>query len=213
MQENGELAVFLNLYDGVNISYSGKVVEVGEQSVTFNVDIMQILAMRQEKNAYIVENAYLKKHLKADISDINIALENVTLTNFTYIDHMNANLRTCPRVHPSKSTRIRLSGQDSVIEGNIYDISKGGLSVLSSEKADFDTEEPLKAVFKIELEDGTKTDITLDVRLVVRISYNGFLRYCLQLCGENNTKEFDDFIDKRIGETIEELKKQVNLYR
>ncbi|WP_169764046.1 hypothetical protein [Campylobacter mucosalis] len=213
MQDDGTDIVFLNLYDGVNISYQGHIIEIDDSSVVFSVDIMQILAMKQEKNAYIVKNSHLAKHIKAEILEINIADECVRLGNFTYIDKMSASLRTSPRVHPSSFTRVKLTGKELSLNGNIYDISKGGLSVLGSQDLKFDEKEILNANFDIFLDSSEPTNINLELELVAQINYNGFMRYCMQLTPNNDTKVFENFIDRRVDETLEELRKQVNLYR
>ena len=73
---------FLNLSDGLNIKYEAEILEVREDSVVFRVDMMQILAMKQDGKGFILPNSFFSKQLRADIIDYNIADKSVTLSNF-----------------------------------------------------------------------------------------------------------------------------------
>lgn len=203
---------FLNLYDGVNIQNDGTILNIGEDSVTLQTTINQILAMKQEGNAYILKNDYFLKHIKADISDFNLSSKTITLTNFKRVEKMSASLRKHQRVHPNKFTRVTLKGENSELLGNLYDISKGGLSVLSQEDVKFHPHENITATFELCVSEDSCVKITLDLTLVVQISQNGFMRYCMQNRNQI-TPELDKFIDKRVQDTLDELNELQSSYR
>ncbi|EAU01109.1 PilZ domain-containing protein [Campylobacter curvus] len=202
---------FLNLYDGVNIKHEAQILDVQEDSVVFGVDIMQILAMKQEGNGFILPNEYFPKHLKSDISDFSIADKSVTLSNFSRISKMNANLRKFQRVHPNKFTKVLLKNDRAELHGNLYDISDGGLSVLSSESADFKDGEDIEAFFELVIPQTTPQNVHLKLRLITELAYKGYIRYCMQIIGESQIVQ--EFTSARVQETLDELRARISLYQ
>ncbi|AQW81729.1 PilZ domain-containing protein [Campylobacter pinnipediorum subsp. pinnipediorum] len=213
MKDLDKELVFLNLYDGVNVKNSGHIISTSDSSVTIQVDIIQILAMKEEGNAFILQNEFFSKHLKADIIDFNITAQTVTLSNFKRMDVMNANKRKHQRVTPNKFTKVLLKGTQDEVLGNMYDISKGGLSVLTSQDIKFKQGEEITAIFKLAPDNEDEGfDVTLNLKLVVQMNYNGFMRYCMQNSSETIEPALDNFIDKRVDDIFRELKELKKLY-
>ncbi len=205
---------FLNLYKDVPIKSYGKVVDFQDDVVTFEVGLMQMLAIIEEKNAYIVENSYTSKNVKADIKEYDIINRTIKLNNFIRFSNMPANLRKFTRVHPLQTTMIKLSSKNDRIEGILYDISKGGLALLSKEKLACQSGDILKASFELSMPHSPqKMQLELELELIVPIDYKGFYRYCMKsISNQEGLKFIENFSKQREIDTIEDLKTKIEAY-
>ncbi|MGP1359888.1 PilZ domain-containing protein [Campylobacter sp.] len=201
---------FLNLYDGLNIKYEAEILEVKEDSVVFRVDMMQILAMKQDGKGFILPNSFFSKPLCADIVNYNIVNKGVTLSNFLRNTSMYAYKRKFQRILPNRFTKIFIKGKQGNLEGSLYDISEGGISVLSSQTTNFQHGEEVEANFDILMEPDKSKSVSLKLKLVTELAYKGYIRYCLELTKDDET--IKDFTQRRIKETLDELRSRINLY-
>lgn len=210
---------FLNLYNGVKVECMGEVEHVEDDMVVCKVTLEQILAMKEEQNAYIVRDEYFSENLRADIVGFDLANLTVTLQNFTYMQNLHANLRKHQRVYPDRYTKVILTQNGSEIQGNLYDISRGGLGVVSLDDGEFKEGEPINAKFELcipdEAGDSNKNiNIDTDLKLVAALKYKGAMRYCCQLADKDGAGEdIAKFTKKRVIETLEELKEQLKTYQ
>lgn len=210
---------FLNLYNGVKVECMGEVAHVEDDTVVCKVTLEQILAMKEEQNAYIVRDEYFSENLRADIIGFDLANLTVTLQNFTYMQNLHANLRKHQRVYPDRYTKVILTQNGSEIQGNLYDISRGGLGVVSLDDGEFKEGELINAKFELcipdEVGDSNKNiNIDTDLKLVAALKYKGAMRYCCQLADKDGAGEdIANFTKKRVIETLEELKEQIKTYQ
>ena len=210
---------FLNLYNGVKVECMGEVEHIEDDTVVCKVTLEQILAMKEEQNAYIVRDEYFSENLRADIVGFDLANLTVTLQNFTYMQNLHANLRKHQRVYPDRYTKVILTQNGSEIQGNLYDISRGGLGVVSLDDGGFKESEPVNAKFELYIPDeasGSNKNIKIDtdLKLVAALKYKGAMRYCCQLADKDGAGEdIAKFTKKRVKETLEELKEQLKTYQ
>ena len=210
---------FLNLYNGVKVECMGEVEHVEDETVVCKVTLEQILAMKEEQNAYVVRDEYFSENLRADIIGFDLANLTVTLQNFTYMKNLHANLRKYQRVYPDRYTKVILTQNGSEIQGNLYDISRGGLGVVSLDDGGFKEGEPINAKFELCILDeasGSNKNIKIDtdLKLVAALKYKGAMRYCCQLADKDGAGEdIAKFTKKRVIETLEELKEQLKTYQ
>ena len=210
---------FLNLYNGVKVECMGEVEHVEDDTVVCKVTLEQILAMKEEQNAYIVRDEYFSENLRADIVGFDLANLTVTLQNFTYMQNLHANLRKHQRVYPDRYTKVILTQNGSEIQGNLYDISRGGLGVVSLDDGEFKEGELINAKFELcipdEVGDSNKNiNIDTDLKLVAALKYKGAMRYCCQLADKDGAGEdIAKFTKKRVIGTLEELKEQLKTYQ
>ena len=210
---------FLNLYNGVKVECMGEVAHVEDDTVVCKVTLEQILAMKEEQNAYIVRDEYFSENLRADIIGFDLANLTVTLQNFTYMQNLHANLRKHQRVYPDRYTKVILTQNGSEIQGNLYDISRGGLGVVSLDDGEFKEGELINAKFELcipdEVGDSNKNiNIDTDLKLVAALKYKGAMRYCCQLADKDGAGEdIAKFTKKRVIETLEELNEQLKTYQ
>ena len=210
---------FLNLYNGVKVECMGEVEHIEDDTVVCKVALEQILAMKEEQNAYIVRDEYFSENLRADIIGFDLANLTVTLQNFTYMKNLHANLRKYQRVYPDRYTKVILTQNGSEIQGNLYDISRGGLGVVSLDDGGFKESEPVNAKFELYIPDeasGSNKNIKIDtdLKLIAALKYKGAMRYCCQLADKDGAGEdIAKFTKKRVIETLEELKEQLKTYQ
>ena len=210
---------FLNLYNGVKVECMGEVAHVEDDTVVCKVTLEQILAMKEEQNAYIVRDEYFSENLRADIVGFDLANLTVTLQNFTYMQNLHANLRKHQRVYPDRYTKVILAQNGSETQGNLYDISRGGLGVVSLDDGEFKEGEPINAKFELYIPDeasGSNKNIKIDtdLKLVAALKYKGAMRYCCELADKDGAGEdIAKFTKKRVIETLEELKEQLKTYQ
>ena len=210
---------FLNLYNGVKVECMSEVEHVEDDTVVCKVTLEQILAMKEEQNAYIVRDEYFSENLRADIVGFDLANLTVTLQNFTYMQNLHANLRKHQRVYPDRYTKVILTQNGSEIQGNLYDISRGGLGVVSLDDGGFEEGELINAKFELCIPDeasGSNKNIKIDtdLKLVAALKYKGAMRYCCQLADKDGAGEdIAKFTKKRVIETLEELNEQLKTYQ
>ena len=112
-----------------------------------------------------------------------------------------------------------LTQNGSEISGNLYDISRGGLGVVSLDDGGFKESELINAKFELcipdEAGDSNKNiNIDTDLKLVAALKYKGAMRYCCQLADKDGAGEdIAKFTKRRVIETLEELKEQLKTYQ
>ena len=135
------------------------------------------------------------------------------------MQNLHANLRKHQRVYPDRYTRVILTQNGSEIQGNLYDISRGGLGVVSLDDGEFKEGEPINAKFELCIPDeasGSNKSINIDtdLKLVAALRYKGAMRYCCELADKDGAGEdIAKFTKKRVIETLEELKEQIKTYQ
>lgn len=206
---------FLNLYNGVPVRTFGEIIQTEDNSIIVKVDLMQILAMKEEDCAYIVQNKYLQKNIKANILWVNITNCTVCLNNFESQPYMHALKRAYPRVHPNEFTKIALTHSDGrVANGKLFDISEGGIGVVSMEDVGFKNGDLLSSHITLRMpKTNEPVELDLQFKLVVLIVYKNAYRYCLEILpNQEDAKKIQEFAILRVEETLVELKDQLKLY-
>ena len=206
---------FFNLYDGVPIECEGEILRIEGELFVAKVSTLQILAMKHEGKAFLVKNEALNNNLKANIAWINVSNDTVGLNAFELQDQMTALRRKFPRVHPNVYTPIKLMHEDGrELLGKLFDISEGGMGVVSMQEAGFKNGDELSADIEL-LMPATqeKNRISLRFKLVVLINYQNAFRYCLQILpNQEATLAIREFSRQRVRETIEQLEESIKNY-
>lgn len=198
--------VFLNLYKGVPIKSKSKIVKIEKNNATFTISPLQLEAIRKEGYAYIIQDKNITSGIQAKIASIDLATRTITLDDFSRSTKNYALMRRYPRVHPNRAISAKLFGpENTMITGKIYDISEGGIGIVSTQESTWSSGEELKATFSLDM-GGSRMDITLFVVLVVALNYQGAMRYCCKVAKpQPMVQNITKFCDMRIRQTIEEL--------
>lgn len=215
MQRDNQSVRFLNLYQGVPISYDATILEVDAQSITFSIDRLQEVAMKLDGNAYIVKNKYLSKPLKADILYNNFSENTVTLNNFIYLLNMPAIQREYVRVHPNIIANVYLHQFGNVqTAGRLYDISMKGLGVVSHENNGIFIGAKVLVDFDLNSILHHKGDtIKVEAEVINIIEYKDSYRYCMQIFPEKRMIEkITEYILDREKEILENLQDELKEY-
>lgn len=207
---------FLNLYKGVPIRSEGYILGIEEgENIIVRADTMQILAMQEEKSAFIIANDYIDKNISANIVLPNPLAKMVTLNNFKVQKFMHALKRKYPRVHPNKFTQVLLTNNEgNDVKGKLFDISEGGMGVLSTTNPGFKNGENINAKFSLVMPESLETiELDLNFKLVVLIEYQGAYRYSLEILPEQKNMDIiAEFSRRRVQETLKELQDMLKNY-
>lgn len=213
-QNNIERLEFFNLYKDIPVKNNVEILEIKDETVVFKMPMVQILAIIEEKNAYIVKNNSLRSHIRADIVEHNVSNQTIELVNFRQLKSMPATNRQTVRVQPDEFTSIVLSNsQGQSVRGMMYDISLGGLAVLSSDNLSAERGDKLTATFELNVSEDQVIKITQELKLVVLINYKGALRYCMQSIPNEQKQYIEVYTKRRKEETIKELEKHLSKYK
>lgn len=207
-KNNNHELTLLNLYKGVNISSKAKIIENNEKGVLLSVTPVQLFAIKDEGLAYIIKDEQITCDLQAKISNFNIANSQIKLADLERSTKTTALLRKYPRVHPDKLTAVELCSKDEseYLDGRLYDISQGGMGVVSSIKASWKSGDILKAFFILNI-DGKPKSIELEVELVVALSYQGSMRYCCKITdfAQPDMPDIIKYSSTRVEQTLQEI--------
>jgi len=126
---------FMNVYKGVPISYYGKAVESGTNSVRFSVHANQILCMREEGTTYLY-CVTVGKVVKATLLGVDILKETILLSNFESANHTIGS-RSYIRVQPKELVEITITNEalnlpDMSLKAGLVDISLRGAGIFLS---------------------------------------------------------------------------------
>lgn len=213
-EEEGSIK-FLNLYQGVPISHEAKVVGIEGENVTFSIDRLQEIAMKLDGHAFIVQNDYFGKHIKADIFYNNFLTNTVVLNNFVYLLNMPAIQREFIRVHPDIVAKVYLHQfGDIQTSGRLYDLSINGLGVLSSENNGIFVGAKVMVNFDLNTSSkGRKNTIEVEGEVINIIECKGAYRYCMRIFPKKGMdKKIVSYIHQREQEIIENLKDELKEY-
>ncbi|MDD3342037.1 MAG: PilZ domain-containing protein [Sulfurospirillaceae bacterium] len=215
MQQDKKAVRFLNLYQGVPISYDAPILHVEAETVTFSIDRLQEIAMKLDGHAYIIKNEYFTKHIKADILFNDFTNNTVTLHNFIYLLNMPAMQRAYIRVHPDIVANVYLHQfGDIQTSGRLYDLSMKGLGVVSHENNGIFRGAKVMVEFDLNSISGRQGDkIIVESEVINIIEYKDSYRYCMQIFPANEMiDKIAEYILLREKEIIQNLEDELREY-
>lgn len=199
----------LNLYKGVNIKNKADIISIEDQKIKLKTTLMQLLAIKEENSAFILKGQNISSDIECKVSNFDFGAGIVLLKDFRRSTKTAAVLRAHPRVQPSKLTPLSLIYDDERIDAQLFDISKGGLGAICADGIKLPSGSQLKAIFNLEI-NGVLKQISLNLRLVIALNYQGTMRYCCQIVDSAQPCMSDIFAytDIREKESLEELNKK-----
>lgn len=214
IQDENEKVYFLNLYMGVPIRFEASVIRIEEDEVTFRTSPLQEMAMMNDNQAYIMQNGILSKPVKAEVVYCNIPQNEVTLRNFVYMFNMPAAMRDSARVHPSRATPVILVDLEKRVgvEGIMFDISTGGLGVLSKTNEGLVPGSHVRVFF--DLKEGDSVSVETEAEVLDVIEYEDAYRFCMRFLPKDALmhEAIINYVKTRETEAIEVLKSQLEAY-
>jgi len=214
MQKDNRKVRFMNLYQGILVSHEGEIVSIEDESIVFRIENeLQLVAMKLEGKAYMIKDEYLNRYIKADISHSNFSDKTIVLDNFVYLLNLPATQREYTRIYPNIFVQVTLENKKNIkLKGNLYDLSIGGIGIISNENRGFYAGASVDIKFTLILHD-KEYKMHIKGKILNIIEYMGSYRYCLKMnTNEKNSKEIKKYIELREKEIIEELKGELNDY-
>jgi hypothetical protein len=119
----------LNVYKGVPLSFSAKIVEVGDSYLRVLTDTYQMVSMYLEKKT-LIQAELLPEIVQAEVIELNPQKRMAVLANFSYVERGIGN-RTEVRIQPRDplTSEIQDKQENISLQGELADISRDGLGV------------------------------------------------------------------------------------
>jgi len=201
---------FMNLYQGYPIINEGKIIDVNEEEVVFEVkNELQEIAMKLEGNAYIVKNEFFDRHVKGDILHSNYSNKTIVLNNFTYLLNLPAIKRKYPRIYPKILVIVKLLGNEQTpITGNLYDLSQDGMGLISEDNRGYYNGARVSVEFQL-ISLANKYTIKTAGEIVDIVQYMNSFRYCLKIFPDSeNLTKIIKYLEVREKEIVDELRSE-----
>ena len=125
--KNGSEFKLLNIYNGLCINTSSKIIKITEDSIYVKLENMQGILMRHEKETVMQSSEYLKD-IRAIVKYVDLEKNFAILTDFKFLN-TNANERKYSRVTCATRTPIVLSATGITLHGEILDISINSIAI------------------------------------------------------------------------------------
>ncbi len=214
IKKDGKSIEFMNLYQGYPIRGRGKIIDIDDEDVVFELENeLQEIAMKLEGKAYIVKDKHFHRHIKADIVYSNFSNNTIVLNNFIYLLNLPAIQRKYPRIYPKILIHAKLLGRDDMqVVGNLYDLSKTGIGMISENNLGFYNGAKINIEFNLTYDD-EKHLVKTTGEIVDIMQYMKSYRYCLKISPDTiNAEIIDKYIKKREDEIKQELRNELSCY-
>ncbi len=205
---------FMNLYQGYPIINEGKIIDIDDEEVVFEVkNELQEIAMKLEGKAYIVKNEFFNRHIKGDILYSNYTNNTIVLNNFTYLLNLPAAQRKYPRIYPKILIIVKLLGDEQTpVIGNLYDLSRNGMGLISEDNRGYYNGARVSIEFQLTYL-GNKYTIKTAGEIVDIMQYMNSFRYCLKIFPDSeNLTKIIKYIEVRKKEILDELRREFGDY-
>ena len=147
---------FTNTYQGMPVSYEGKVVRISDNRAVFQVGRTQLVAMRNSRYTYLRSNL-LHTTLKAKVIGMDWHKQLVELSDFVY-SYETIGHRSLVRVQPANPLPAIITPMQThePIDADISEVSLGGLAITISrqgvEHADMKKDDQLQIEYMLPLQ-------------------------------------------------------------
>ena len=207
---NGMEFKLLNIYKGLCINTSSKIIKKKDDLIYVKVELLQGIVMKNERETVLQSSGFIKD-IKATVKYVDLDKKIAILEKFEFLN-TNANARKYSRVTCSTRTPIVVSHPSGTINGDILDISVNSIAI--------------QAKYRDMMEKIKQKDVTLTFVLPTSNNIDGFIKLNLRaktvyiLCedykckivfdlykDESNEAVFMEYVYNRQKEIIAEVKK------
>jgi hypothetical protein len=197
----------LNTYQGVPIQYKASVVHTADSSVFLKVHPLQEVAAKEQKVIYILAIAPLEYDLFAQVRAVKY--KGHTLLELKEFNILKGSLfqRQSVRVQPKTSTQIQLIHDKLNYKTQLFDISLGGLAIITTKNLALTNFTSLKIKLPESL---FSKEVTFNATLIQSSHFESSEKYHFKLNLTNSQEALlSKYIIKRQNEIIQELKKWI----
>jgi hypothetical protein len=207
-RNNGYILV-LNTYRSVPIQYKAKVVHTGAESVLIKTHALQEIAASFQGGIYILKNDQFDFDLYASVK--RRVVKGHDLLELSRFDQLTTSFhkRQTVRVHPMETFMLTLQHNNQSYVVTLFDISIGGLAVISNRELPLVLSDPVVIRLPASLLEA-ETDMELESSLIHHSVFERGHKYHFQLTLDSTEENsISRLIVKRQNLIIKNLKEQM----
>ncbi|MDF1883573.1 PilZ domain-containing protein [Sulfurimonas sp. SAG-AH-194-C21] len=214
--ENKTKLTILNIYHGLVIHTSSKILKVTQDSIYISFESLQGIVLKDELKT-VLQSDYFSNDIYADVKQINLSKKIAVLENFKFLK-TNANAREYARVTPSIKIPITVNTKKNVFNGVILDLSIKSIAIRTKHQlpSSLDKLSIVTLVFNLldQSSENGYIQLRIDAKiiLVTNVDQEGYYKVICDL--EQDTHDVDiilKYVYERQKELIIELKKMSKL--
>jgi hypothetical protein len=227
IMQNREEVKFTNIYQGIPVTYTGNVTEVGTNAIRFTIHRNQLFCIMQDGFTYLEANQ-LPRVVKAKVVTLNMRGQVVLLSNFEYSNISFIN-RKYVRVAPTEETPVMVASEVMMMN-DVYayrtDLSEISLRVMALQinpalfSLNYLTRgQKVDTSFELRDTDGKKYPLTVKgvIRNTTRAANQRSVRLGIQCFPEGQVEGFlSRYIANRQTEILKAIReladRQINYY-
>jgi hypothetical protein len=208
---NDENVKLLNIYKGLCINTSAKVIKYRDDSIYVKLEQLQGTVMKEEKET-VLQSPLFFKDIRASVKHVSLEKNVAILDEFKFLE-TNANARKYSRVTFDKKTFVVLSHKNATLNGEILDISVTSIAIASKYAKVFDmiNDQVVKLTFVLpnpaNLDGFTKMNLQAKVVFSVCDASKNCKIVCEFIHDESAEAILMEYVYNRQKEIIIELKK------
>ncbi len=189
---NGTKFKLLNIYKGLCINTSSKIIKKTDDSIYIKVEHLQAILMQNEKETVMQFSAHVKD-IRAKVHHVNLDKKIAILKDFSFLNS-TANARKYSRVTCSSRTPIVISSLGSTLQGEVLDISINSIAI--------------KTKFSKTIADLKSKLVTLMLTLPLESNIDGYVKLSLDakvgftLCDDESCKVICELLENSASQAI-----------
>ncbi len=189
---NGTEFKLLNIYKGLCINTSSKIIKKTEDNIYIKIEHLQGILMQNEKETVMHFSAHVKD-IRASVKYVNLDKKFAILEEFSFLN-TNANARKYSRVACSTRTPIIISTLGATLQGEVLDISVKSIAIKTKYS---------KTITELKFK-----HTTLILTLPLESNIDGYVKLSLSAkvtlssCINNDCKVVCELLDDPVSEAI-----------
>lgn len=189
---NGTEFKLLNIYKGLCINTSSKIIKKTDTAIYIKVEHLQGILMQSEKETVMQFSAHVKD-IRARVKYVNLEKKFAILEEFSFLNS-TANARKYSRVSCSNRTPIVISSLGGTLHGEVLDISINSIAI--------------KTKLSKTIADLKFKHITLTLTLPLESNVDGYVKLSLgakvsfSMCDESSCKVICELLEDSAAEAI-----------
>lgn len=207
LRQRAETITVLNTYYGVPIQYPAEILHTDPESVLIRVHPLQETAAILQNGIYLLKNSQFMNDIYASVNPVMI--DGSRVLELTRFDQLENSLfhRQSVRVQPSQPIQFTIMKRGVNIRCALYDISIGGIAVISKHAYPLAYKEEVNLIFPSDII-GSVTEVSGE--LVFKSSYEGGYKYHFKISPTlQQESELGKYIARREQEIIKKLRDEI----
>lgn len=203
VRENSEKIMLLNHYKSIPIQYPAKIIHTRESGIVVTTNALQNRAAILEGKSYILKDKNIVEDFTVSVKEIE--LEGKKFLELKGFDKLSSGIirRDDVRVHTPDGTVVKLNYNRRSYNVALFDLSFGGLSLITAQQINA----PKYSIFKIDFKDVMELDDEIEASLIHVSKFENAFKYHFKVnFSIKNENIVTDYITNIQKEIIKELK-------